>query len=376
MSRRPRSEALPPLSSAFPLRDVSAQPVALITGITGQDGGYLAAFLLEKGYVVHGLARDVSKVDPARFPSAATLSGRLHLHAADMVDDRRLMKVLEAVAPHEIYNLAAQTHIQASFDDPAYTTDVNATGAVRLLNALAKIDPARRTRFYQASSSEMFGDAKGRPQNEETPLHPLNPYAVSKHAAFEATVNFREAFGIRASNGVLFNHESPWRGPNFVTRKISQAIARHHLGDETPLRLGNLDVRRDWGHARDYVEGMWLMLQQDVPDDYVLATGENHSVREFVELAFAEVGCNVEWEGEGVSEIGRDAKSGRTLVEIDPAFFRPTDISATLGDAAKAKRVLGWQCRTSFAELVREMVEADIVRLERSNLGAAAGAAD
>lgn len=360
------------MSSTFPLRDVSAQPVALVTGISGQDGGYLANFLLQKNYVVHGLVRDVSKLDLGRFPSSKEHSGRLHFHTCDMVDDRGLMKVLDVVQPHEIYNLAAQTHIQVSFDDPAYTTDVNATGAVRLLNALVKFDPARRTRFYQASSSEMFGDAKGRPQNEDTPLHPLSPYAVSKHAAFEATVNFREAFGMHASNGVLFNHESPWRGANFVTRKISRAVARRYLGDQTPLQLGNLDVRRDWGHARDYVEGMWLMLQQDVPDDYVLATGENHSVREFVELAFAEIGGILEWEGEGVKEVGRDAESGQTLVEIDPAFFRPTDINATLGDASKARRVLGWKCRTSFAELVREMVAADIARLDE--LRRAAGA--
>lgn len=353
------------MSSARTLKDVSRTPVALITGITGQDGSYLASSLLGKGYSVHGIARDPARLEWTRFGRVRDKDHRLTLHSCNMQDGDGLYRILENVAPDEVYNLAAQTHVQTSFKDPAYTTDVNATGAVRLLTALERSDPARRVRFYQASSSEMFGDAKGHPQNEDTPLHPLSPYAVSKHAAFEATVNFREAFGIHASNGVLFNHESPWRGANFVTRKISQAAARFHMGDRTPLRLGNLDVRRDWGHARDYVEGMWLMLQQATPDDYVLATGENHSVREFVEVAFAEIGLPIAWEGAGVDEVGRDRNSGRTLVEIDPVFFRPTDIRATLGDASKARRVLGWRCRTSFPELVREMVQADIARLDR-----------
>lgn len=351
-------------------------PVALITGITGQDGGYLAAFLLEKGYVVHGLSRDVSRLDRSRFSHVADLNRRLHLHSCDMIDAVGLSRLLEAVQADEIYNLAAQTHIQTSFEDPAYTTDVNATGAVRLLNALVKADPVRRTRFYQASSSEMFGDAKGRVQNEDTPLHPLSPYAVSKHAAFEATVNFREAFGVHASNGILFNHESPWRGLNFVTRKISHAVALRCFGDTAPLKLGNLDVRRDWGHARDYVEGMWLMLQQETAGDYVLATGEHHSVREFVEVAFAETGRNLAWEGEGVHEAGFDAATGERLVEIDPQFFRPTDISITIGDASRARQQLGWRRRTSFAELVCEMVAADIARLEQARPVAVAGVSD
>ncbi|MEQ8327935.1 MAG: GDP-mannose 4,6-dehydratase [Parvibaculum sp.] len=362
---------MPLQSASFPGR----APIALITGITGQDGGYLAAFLLERGYIVHGLSRDVSRLDRGRFAHIVDLNRRLHLHSCDMIDAAGLSRLLETVRAEEIYNLAAQTHIQTSFDDPAYTTDVNATGAVRLLNALVKLDLTHRTRFYQASSSEMFGDAKGKIQNEDTPLHPLSPYAVAKHAAFEATVNFREAFGVHASNGILFNHESPWRGTNFVTRKIARAVAMRHAGDTTPLKLGNLDTRRDWGHARDYVEGMWLMLQRDEPDDYVLATGEHHSVREFVELAFSETGRDIVWRGEGIEEIGFDASTGETLVEVDPAFFRPTDISITIGDASKAQRVLGWRRRTSFPELVSEMVVADIDRLERMR-GSATGSAD
>ncbi|PKQ06178.1 MAG: GDP-mannose 4,6-dehydratase [Alphaproteobacteria bacterium HGW-Alphaproteobacteria-11] len=367
------------MTQATPLQSTNLAghaPIALITGITGQDGGYLAAFLLEKGYAVHGVSRDVSRLDRGRFAHIADLNRRLHLHSCDMIDAAGLSRLLDVVRPDDIYNLAAQTHIQTSFDDPAYTTDVNATGAVRLLNALVKLDPARRTRFYQASSSEMFGDAKGKTQNEDTALHPLSPYAVSKHAAFEATVNFREAFGVHASNGILFNHESPWRGRNFVTRKISHAVAEWHAGNRAPLKLGNLDARRDWGHARDYVEGMWLMLQQDEPGDYVLATGEHHSVREFVELAFSEIGRSVVWEGEGLDETGFDADTGERLVAIDPAFFRPTDISVTIGDASRAQRKLGWRRRTSFAELVGEMVAADIARLAQASVAVAAGGSD
>ncbi len=344
-------------------------PVALITGITGQDGGYLAALLLGKGYVVHGLARHADRMDMTRFPNNTELRSRLHLHNCNLQDGEEVSRLLHAVRPTEIYNLAAQTHIQTSFENPAYTTDVNATGAVRLLSALTKVDPARRARFFQASSSEMFGDARGRPQNEETPLHPLNPYAVSKHAAFEATVNFREAFGVFASNGILFNHESPYRGLSFVTRKISHGVAAFHHGKKTPLRLGNLDARRDWGHARDYVEAMWLMLRRGVPGDYVLASGENHSVREFVELAFAEIDRRIDWRGTGSGETGVDAVTGELLVEIDPVFFRPTDIGATLGDSSKAHSELGWRPHTGFADLVHEMVVADIERLSHTHSG-------
>ncbi|MDR3499416.1 MAG: GDP-mannose 4,6-dehydratase [Parvibaculum sp.] len=354
--------------SVFPLRDQPRSPVALITGITGQDGGYLAELLLERGYVVHGMARDVSRLERERFAGVADINHRLILHSCDMTDGDQVHRLVREVTPDEVYNLAAQTHIQTSFDDPAYTADVNATGPMRLLNAIIKLDPERRTRFYQASSSEMFGDARGRVQNEETPLHPLNPYAVSKHAAFEATVNFREAYGLHASNGILFNHESPYRNPSFVTRKISLAVAAWHVGEGACLKLGNLDTRRDWGHAADYVHGMWLMLQQPQPGDYVLATGENHSVREFVELAFKQVGRNIVWRGAGLEETGIDAQSGDSLVAVDPKFFRPTELSGTLGDATRARSVLGWKTRVSFPSLVNEMVEADILRLESGRL--------
>jgi len=359
------------VSPVLPIREFPRPPVALVTGITGQDGGYLAEMLLARGYIVHGMARDVSRLDRERFSGVSQLNSRLVLHTCDMTDTDQICRVVKSGMPDEIYNLAAQTHIQTSFEDPAYTTDVNATGAVRLLNVVIKLQLERRTRFYQASSSEMFGDSLGRLQNEETPLHPLNPYAVSKHAAFEATVNFREAYGLHASNGILFNHESPYRNPSFVTRKITRAVAAWHMGEGACLRLGNLDARRDWGHASDYVHGMWLMLQQPEPGDYVLATGENHSVREFVELAFRQIGREIEWRGQGCGEEGFDAATGERLVAIDPKFFRPIEINATRGDASKARRVLGWTNRVSFAGLVSEMVEADIVRLERERLSSA-----
>jgi GDPmannose 4,6-dehydratase len=350
----------------LPFKDAARPPVALITGITGQDGGYLAAFLIEQGYVVHGTARDVSRLDRARFAGSPGLNQRLILHSCDMVAGETIHRLVQETRPDEIYNLAAQTHIYVSFKEPAYTTDVNATGAMRLLDAVIKLDPERRTRFYQASSSEMFGDAQGHVQNEETPLHPLNPYAVSKHAAFEATVNFREAYGLHASNGILFNHESPFRNPSFVTRKITLAVSNWSVGKGECLKLGNLDTRRDWGHAADYVRGMWLMLQQPEPGDYVLATGENRSVREFAELAFREIGRDVLWRGAGVEEEGFDSRTGERLVAVDPQFFRPTDVKGTLGDASKARRVLGWTPSISFAQLVREMVEADVVRAEHA----------
>lgn len=337
--------------------------IALVTGITGQDGGYLAALLLDKGYLVHGMARDLSKLSSDLFAGIPDLSSRLILHSADMANGDQLYELVKEISPDEVYNLAAQTHIQASFDQPAYTTDVNATGPMRLLDAIHKLDPLKRIRFYQASSSEMFGDAKNTVQDESTPFHPLNPYAISKHAAFEAAINFREVYGVHASNGILFNHESPYRNPRFVTRKITMSVAALHLGQGECLRLGNLDTRRDWGHAADYVQGMWLMLQQDQPDDYVLATGENHSVREFVELAFREIGRELIWQGSGVEERATDASSGDLLVSVDPQFFRPADLNATLGDASKARSILGWKNHHDFGSLVREMVAADIARL-------------
>lgn len=342
-------------------------PIALISGITGQDGGYLAGLLLGKGYVVHGFARNIARFDRSRLNGVTNAEERLYLHACDLQDEQGLVQLLKVVRPDEIYNLAGQSHIQTSFENQAYTNDVNAAGVVRFLNALVKLDPERQIRFCQASSSEIFGDTKGKPQNETTQFRPLNPYAVSKHAAFEATVKFRETFGVFAANAILFNHESPFRGASFVTRKISRAVAAYHQGMGTPLRLGNLDARRDWGHARDYVEGMWLMLQQDFPADYVLASGENHSVREFVECAFAETGRRIAWAGAGADEVGRDASSGERLVEIDPAFFRTIDVNATLGDPARAHTELGWTRRTSFQQLVREMVAADIGLLSRTS---------
>lgn len=348
-----------------PLKDVSKPPVALITGIAGQDGCYLADLLLARGYVVHGMGRDLSRLPAERIAHACGLGDRLVLHTCDMTSAEAVFRLVGEVQPDELYNLAAQSHVHRSFDEPAYTTDVNVTGTVRLLNALVKLGLEKRTRFYQASTSEMFGDAPvGDMQSEATPFHPLSPYAVSKHAAYEITINFREAYGLHASNGILFNHESPYRPSSFVSRKISRAVARFHLGGGETLLLGNLDTRRDWGHARDYVEGMWLMLRQPLPGDYVLATGENRSVREFVELAFREIGRDVVWQGVELEEEGVDARTGERLVAVDPRFFRPIDARATLGDASKARRVLGWTARTSFAALVREMVEADIVRAE------------
>lgn len=340
----------------------SAPPVALVSGITGQDGGYLAKLLLKAGYEVHGFARNVTRFDCSRLGGASDEAYRLHLHTCDIRDSDGILRLLEAVDPNEIYNLAGQTHIQASFEHPAYTADVNATGTVRLLTALVELGLAPQVRFCQASSSEMFGDVGELPQTEGGPFHPLNPYAVSKHAAFETTINFREAFGVFAANAIMFNHESPYRGESFVTRKISRAVAAFHRGEGVPLRLGNIDSRRDWGHAQDYMEGMWLMLQRETPTDYVFASGENHSVREFVECAFAVADRRVAWSGSGVEEIGRDAASGEQLVVIDPAFFRPTDIGATLGDPSKARKELGWKPGTSFAQLVHEMVTADIAR--------------
>ncbi|MEP0708336.1 MAG: GDP-mannose 4,6-dehydratase [Parvibaculum sp.] len=346
-----------------PHRGPEEMPVALVTGITGQDGGYLAELLLEKGYVVHGLSRMAESLDRIRFQDVADIGNRLHLHNCDLRDGDAVFRLIEEIRPAEIYNLAAQTHVQASYEDPDITADVNAAGADRLLRVLEKIYPSRDVRFFQASTSEMFGDAKGVLLNEETPLRPLSPYAISKLQAFEATVKFRETLGFFASNGILFNHESPHRGLSFVTRKISSAVAARHLGDRQPLRLGNLDVRRDWGHARDYAEAMWLILRHDFPGDYVVATGENHSVREFVEIAFAETGREIEWQGTGMDERGLDMQTREVLVEIDPAFFRHVDVVATLGDASKARAELGWRPRVSFRALVGEMVAGDIRRL-------------
>ena len=336
-----------------------ARPKALITGVAGQDGSYLAELLLEKRYLVHGMHRRASgtgRIDHLRGAEGFTL------HHGDLTDGSALIRVLQDVAPDEIYNLAAQSDVAVSFEVPEYTADSDAMGVVRLLEAM-RILKLDATRFYQASTSELYGKARAVPQDESTPFHPRSPYAVAKLYAYWITVNYREAYGLHASNGILFNHESPRRGLGFVTRKITHAAAAIHRGQLDCLQLGNLSARRDWGHARDYVEGMWRMLRQEQPDDYVLATGTNHTVRDFTALAFREIGVQLEWEGEGVDEIGRCAASGRVLVRVNPAFFRPAEVELLIGDAARARERLGWAPRITLAELVAEMVRADLALL-------------
>ncbi len=341
-----------------------SEKVALITGVTGQDGAYLAAILLEKGYEVHGVKRRSSSFNTARvdhlYADPHERGVRFHLHYGDLTDATNLIRLVNDCQPTEIYNLAAQSHVQVSFETPEYTANADALGTLRLLEAIRILRLGDKARFYQASTSELFGKVSEVPQNETTPFYPRSPYGVAKLYAHWITVNYREAYGFHASNGILFNHEGPTRGETFVTRKITRAAAAiaHRL--QSRLYLGNLDARRDWGHARDYAEGMWLMLQQDEPGDYVLATGESHTVREFVELAFEHVGRGVEWRGEGVDEKGVDAASGEVLVEVDRRYFRPTEVDELLGDATKARETLGWRHRTSFVELVREMVDSDL----------------
>jgi GDPmannose 4,6-dehydratase len=336
---------------------------ALITGITGQDGAYLAEFLLQRGYIVHGMKRRASLINTARvdhlYADPHRGDRRFRLHHGDMTDGMALMRLLDEVHPDEIYNLAAQSHVQVSFETPEYTANTDALGTLRLLETIRMLRLGATTRFYQASTSELFGKVVETPQREQTPFYPRSPYAVAKLYAYWITVNYREAFGLHASNGILFNHESPVRGETFVTRKITRAVAAIECGRQARLYLGNLDARRDWGHARDYVEGMWLIVQQDKPDDYVLATGETHSVREFVEAAFACVGRTIAWRGTGTDEQGCCARSGDVLVVVDPDYYRPTEVDLLLGDASKARETLGWRHRTNFRELVAEMVEAD-----------------
>ena len=337
--------------------------VALISGVTGQDGAYLAEFLLGMGYEVHGIKRRSSSFNTGRvdhlFQDPHERDVRFHLHFGDVTDATNLIRIIQEVQPTEIYNLAAQSHVQVSFETPEYTANADALGTLRLLEATRILNLTDKVRFYQASSSELYGNAP-RPQSETTPFWPRSPYAAAKLYAYWVTVNYREAYGIFACNGIAFNHESPIRGETFVTRKITRAVAAIHLGLQRRLYLGNLDARRDWGHARDFVEGMWLMLQQDEPDDYVLATEESHSVREFAEFAFAEVGSTIDWRGSGVEEVGVDNKTGEVLVEVDPSYFRPTDVDFLLGDASKARRQLGWQPKVTFRELVKEMIAADL----------------
>ncbi|HZT87357.1 MAG TPA: GDP-mannose 4,6-dehydratase [Stellaceae bacterium] len=339
---------------------------ALITGVTGQDGAYLAELLLAKGYTVHGLKRRASSFNSERvdhlYVDPHEPDVRFFMHYGDMTDATNLIRLVQEVQPTEIYNLGAQSHVMVSFETAEYTANADALGALRLLEAIRILGLERTTRFYQASTSELFGKAQEVPQRETTPFYPRSPYAAAKLYAYWMTVNYREAYGLFAANGILFNHESPIRGETFVTRKISRAVAAIHLGGREVLYLGNLDAKRDWGHARDFVEGMWRILQHDAPDDFVLATGECHSIREFVERAFEEVGVAIAWRGSGLDEIGIDARSGRVLVKVDPRYFRPTEVDILQGDPSKAHDRLGWLHRTSFSDLVREMVQSDVSR--------------
>ncbi len=345
--------------------------IALITGITGQDGAYLAEFLLRRGYTVHGIKRRASLINTHRvdhlYRDLHEGDARFVLHYGDMTDSLNLLRVLEEARPTEIYNLAAQSHVQVSFETPEYTANTDALGTLRVLEAIRILKMADRVRFYQASTSELFGKVMETPQREVTPFYPRSPYAVAKLYAYWITVNYREAYGLHASNGILFNHESPVRGETFVTRKISRAVAAIERGVQKRLYLGNIDAKRDWGHARDYVEGMWLILQQEKPDDYVLATGETHTVREFVERAFRCIGRTIVWSGSGADERGLCDRSGEYLVAIDPHYYRPTEVDLLLGDPEKARQRLGWRHKTSFEQLVAEMVEADRRALKRGD---------
>jgi GDPmannose 4,6-dehydratase len=342
---------------------------ALITGITGQDGAYLARFLLKKGYIVHGIKRRSSSFNTARvdelYVDPHETDTRFFLHYGDLTDATNLLRIVQEHQPDEIYNLAAQSHVQVSFETPEYTANADGLGTLRLLEAMRILGTKDKTRFYQASTSELYGKVLEVPQRETTPFNPRSPYAVAKLYAYWITVNYRDAYGLHASNGILFNHEGPMRGETFVTRKITRAVAAIERGLQKRLYLGNLDVRRDWGHARDFVEGMWMMLQQPEPGDYVLATGESHSVREFVERAFACVDRTIEWRGKGVDEVGVDARTGQDLVRIDPRYFRPTEVDALIGDSAKARTRLGWSHKTTFEELVAEMVASDLEAIEQ-----------
>jgi GDPmannose 4,6-dehydratase len=347
-----------------------SQKVALITGVTGQDGSYLAELLLSKGYIVHGIRRRSSSFNSARIehlyqdPHDEPL--RFLTHYGDLTDSTNLIRILQQTQPDEIYNLAAQSHVKVSFETPEYTANADGVGTLRLLEAVRILGLESKTRFYQASTSELYGLVQQVPQTETTPFYPRSPYAVAKLYGFWITVNYREAYGLHASNGILFNHESPVRGETFVTRKITRAVAAIELGVQSKLYLGNLNAKRDWGHARDFVDGMWRIVQQDKPDDYVLATGDTRSVREFVEAAFREVDIAIVWQGKGLDEKGIDARTGRVLVEIDPRYFRPTEVDLLIGDASKARSKLDWRPTSSFEDLVREMVEADLRAVGRS----------
>lgn len=350
---------------------------ALITGITGQDGAYLAEFLLDKGYEVHGVKRRASLFNTDRidhlYQDPHEKDRRMILHYGDLTDGSNLIRILKQVQPDEVYNLAAQSHVQVSFEIPEYTADADALGTLRLLEGIRLLGMEGRTRFYQASTSEMFGKVQETPQTETTPFYPRSPYGCAKLYAYWITVNYREAYGMYACNGILFNHESPLRGETFVTRKITRALARIHVGLQDCLYIGNLDSLRDWGHARDYVEMQWLMLQQQEPEDYVIASGEQHSVREFIEMSARELGLVIQWRGKGSDEQGVNPANGRVIVAVDPRYFRPTEVDTLLGNPAKAKQKLGWSAKTSFAELVREMVQFDLEVARRDELCRHAG---
>lgn len=345
--------------------------VALITGVTGQDGAYLAEFLLNKGYVVHGIKRRASSFNTARvdhlYRDPHEDNVRFFLHHGDLTDSSSLIRIIQQVQPDEIYNLAAQSHVAVSFEEPEYTANSDALGALRVLEAIRILGLEKKTRFYQASTSELYGLVQEIPQKETTPFYPRSPYAVAKLYAYWITVNYREAYGIYACNGILFNHESPVRGENFVTRKITRALARIKLGLQKQLFLGNLDAKRDWGHARDYVEVQWLMLQQEKPDDFVIATGIQYSVRDFVNAAAEELGMKIRWEGSGVDEKGYDIERN-CIVSVDPRYFRPTEVETLLGDASKARERLGWQPKITFEDLVKEMVVEDLKTAKRDEL--------
>ncbi|MER9407950.1 GDP-mannose 4,6-dehydratase [Mesorhizobium sp. M0317] len=347
-----------------------SRKVALITGITGQDGAYLARLLLKKGYIVHGIKRRSSSFNTGRiedlYQDPHESDPRLILHYGDLTDSTNLIRVVQESQPDEIYNLAAQSHVQVSFETPEYTANADGIGTLRLLEAIRLLGLTDKTRFYQASTSELYGLVQSVPQNETTPFYPRSPYAAAKLYAYWMVVNYREGYGMHASNGILFNHESPLRGETFVTRKITRAAAAIYLGKQDKLYLGNLDAQRDWGHAREYVRGMWMMMQQDQPDDYVLATGKTTPVRQFVEWAFEDVGVEIEWRGKGADEKGYDVASGRCLVQVDPRYFRPTEVDLLLGDATKAKEKLGWVHEISVRELAAEMVREDLKVMQTS----------
>ncbi|ESQ76565.1 GDP-mannose 4,6-dehydratase [Asticcacaulis sp. AC402] len=345
---------------------------ALITGVTGQDGAYLAELLLEKGYIVHGIKRRSSSFNTGRieniYQDPHETNARFFLHYGDMMDSTNLIRIVQETQPDEIYNLAAQSHVQVSFETPEYTANADGIGTLRLLEAIRILGLESKSRFYQASTSELYGLVQQVPQSETTPFYPRSPYAVAKLYAYWIVVNYREAYKMHASNGILFNHESPLRGETFVTRKITRAVAAIKLGRQEKLYLGNLDAQRDWGHAREYVRGMWLMLQQDVPDDYVLATGITTPVRTFVEWAFQEVGVTIQWSGTGVDEKGHCAETGKCLVEVDPRYFRPTEVELLLGNPAKAREKLGWEHKTTPRELASEMVREDLKVMRTSTV--------